>query len=240
MSAIDQKPQVELHEAVAVDMTASSDKHYSSSSSSGHNKQAVQPPAHAFPPPGKANPLAIGFSAFSLCSFVFGLYNSGLITDLPQVAVGVSVGVGGLGQLYASIACFIMGETFPAVTFFTYSGFFFAFGIMFSLPSGFIEAATAGGSIDPLNRCMALIQAAFAICSFFYFLGTLRQPYLIQAILLCVFLTFLTGSIGQFTDVHGLIVASGWFSFAVAAFAWYVMCAMLYTPENTWIRLPVF
>ena len=217
MSSIDRKSEVHLHEVV--DMTASSDKHDISSSSTG-NRQQTKAAQSPHPPAGVANPLAIGFSAFSLCSFVFGLYNSGLVTDMPQVAVGVSAGVGGLGQLYASIGCFIMGETFPAVTFFTYSGFFFTFAIMFSLPSGFIEAATAGGSIDPLNKCMALVQAGFAICSFLYLLGTLRQPYMIQLLMLLVFLTFLTGSIGQFIDVHGLIVASGWLSFGIAVVAW--------------------
>ncbi|KAI9494313.1 GPR1/FUN34/yaaH family-domain-containing protein [Zychaea mexicana] len=233
MSSVDQKPEVELREAVVVDLESGE-----KSSSAGSKQQ--QAPQHHGPPPGQANPLAIGFAAFSLCSFVFGLYNSGLITDIPQVATGVAVGFGGLGQLYASIACFLQGETYSATTFLTYSGFFFAFGIMFSVPSGFVEAATAEGSIDPLNKCMGLVQLAFAICSFFYFLGTLRQPKLIQLILLLVFFTFLFGAIGALTGIHAITVASGWFSFALAAVAWYVMCFFIYTPENTFIRLPFF
>ncbi|KAI9488671.1 hypothetical protein BDB00DRAFT_877207 [Zychaea mexicana] len=154
MASSDQKPEVQLHEAVVMASTTNG----VSASSQKHQAEGAH---HHGPPPGPANPLAIGFAAFSA---IFGLYNSGLITDIPQVAVGVSVGFGGLGQLYASIACFIQGETYPATTFVTYAGFFFAFGIMFSTPSGCVEAATAGGSNEPLDKCMGLIQLVFTIC----------------------------------------------------------------------------
>ncbi|KAI8139445.1 GPR1/FUN34/yaaH family-domain-containing protein [Fennellomyces sp. T-0311] len=239
MSPVDQKPEVELHESVVVNMGASVvEKEYSGSATAASSDKKQH--AHQPHPSGQANPLAIGFAAFSLCSFVFGLYNSGLITDLPQVAVGVALGFGAIGQLYASIGCFIQGETYSATTFMTYSGFFFAFGIMFCSGSGFVEAATADGTLTQLHKCMALVQLAFAVCSLFYFLGTLRQPKLIQLILFLVFCTFFFGCLGEFTGVVGLTMTSGWCSFALALVAWYVMCCLIYTEENTFIRLPFF
>lgn len=216
------KPEVELHEVAVVDISSSGSEkvHHIVKDAAHPNGVAAPAVGHQHGQPGQANPLCIGFAAFSLCSFVFGLFNSGFITDLPQVAVGVSLGFGGMGQFVGGILCYLQGETFPATTFLTYSGFFFAFGVMFCAGSGFLEAATADGTTHQLNQCMALIQLAFAIATFFYLLGALRQPILIRILLLLVFLTYLFGSIGAFTENARLTKAGGWFSFILGVVGW--------------------
>lgn len=217
----DFKPEVELREVAVVDIP-------SSGSEAIATKEATTNPHHGagqhhhqqHGQPGHGNPLCIGFAAFSLCSFVFGLYNSGLVTSLPQVAIGVSLGFGGMGQFVAGILCYFLGETFPATTFLTYAGFFFAFGVMFCSGSGFLEAATAGGSLHELNQCMGLIQLAFAIATFFYIFGALRQPKTIILLLLLVFLTYLVGAIGAFTGNASTTKGAGWLSFLVGVVGW--------------------
>ncbi|KAI8639300.1 GPR1/FUN34/yaaH family-domain-containing protein [Parasitella parasitica] len=188
----------------------------------------------------KLQPAPIGFGAFALCSFVLGLYNSGLIVDLPQVAVGVAFGYGAMGQFVCGICELVLGNMFAATSMLTFSGFFFTFGIMMIPSSGFLEVAMANGGIHTVHLCMGLVQLGFAIAAFFFFLGTLRQPILIRLVLLQVFLAFLFGGIGGLASMDKFNVASGWVSFTLAITAWYIMCALLYTPDHTMIKLPFF
>ncbi|KAL1932637.1 hypothetical protein VTP01DRAFT_8315 [Rhizomucor pusillus] len=216
----DFKPEVELREVAVVDIP-------SSGSEAIATKEATTNPHHGagqhhhqqHGQPGHGNPLCIG---------------------LPQVAIGVSLGFGGMGQFVAGILCYFLGETFPATTFLTYAGFFFAFGVMFCSGSGFLEAATAGGSLHELNQCMGLIQLAFAIATFFYIFGALRQPKTIILLLLLVFLTYLVGAIGAFTGNASTTKGAGWLSFLVGVVGWYIMCAFLYEDKNTMIKLPLY
>ncbi|GAA5808674.1 hypothetical protein MFLAVUS_002067 [Mucor flavus] len=186
------------------------------------------------------NPAPIGFGAFALSSFVLGLYNSGLITDLPQVAVGVAFGYGAMGQFVCGICEIIAGNVFAATTMLTFSGFFLTFGIMMIPSAGVFELMISQGGIEAVHKCMGLIQVGYAIAAFLFLLGTLRQPILIRLVLLQVFLAFLTGGVGGLTGIANFNLASGWISFTLALTAWYLMCAMLYTPETTFIKLPIF
>ncbi|KAG2191066.1 hypothetical protein INT46_001159 [Mucor plumbeus] len=188
----------------------------------------------------KLQPAPIGFGAFALCSFVLGMYNSGLIVNLPQVAVGVAFGYGAMGQFVCGICELVLGNMFAATTMLTFSGFFFTFGIMMIPSSGFLEVAMANGGEHTVHLCMGLVQVGFAIAAFFFLLGTLRQPILIRLVLLQVFLAFLFGGIGGLASSNSFNIASGWVSFTLALTAWYIMCALLYTPDHTMIKLPFF
>lgn len=188
----------------------------------------------------KLQPAPIGFGAFALCSFVLGMYNTGLITDLPQVAVGVAFGYGAMGQFVCGICELVLGNMFAATSMLTFSGFFFTFGIMMIPSSGFLEVAMANGGIHTVHLCMGLVQLGFAFAAFFFLLGTLRQPILIRLVLLQVFLAFLFGGIGGLAGSTACNQASGWVSFTLAITAWYIMCALLYTPDHTMIKLPFF
>ncbi|KAI8367653.1 GPR1/FUN34/yaaH family-domain-containing protein [Radiomyces spectabilis] len=232
MSAAE-KITVSHNESLALNMTETFDD----------SKGKTQPPPNhssSMPPRKFIEPAAIGFSAFALCSFVLGLYNSGLVTHLPQVAIGVSFGAGAVGQFIAAICEIYLGNTYSATTFLTYSGFFFTYGIMFMPSSGFMSAAMEAGGLAELERCMGLVMAGYAIVSFLFFLGTFRQPWLVRLVLLQVFLTFFFGALGAFTGVAGLTKAGGWLSFTLAVTAWYIMCAILYQDNTTFIKLPFF
>lgn len=232
MTSIDQKNDIQHLE---VEMPTSSD----SSQYPGEIKtNSIQHPVQAHA--AKLNPAPIGFAAFALCSFVLGLYNTGLVTDLPQVAVGVAFGYGAMGQFVCGICELIIGNMFAATSMLTFSGFFLTFGIMMIPSSGFLTLAMANGGLQTVQVCMGLVEIGYAIAAFLFLLGALRQPILIRLVLLQVFLAFLTGGIGGLTQIVNFNLASGWISFSLSLTAWYVMCAMLFTPENTMIKLPFF
>jgi succinate-acetate transporter protein len=177
MTPIDEKADVKHHE---IEIPFSNIEHNQAHSVQDHE------PIGFF----KVNPAPVGFGAFDLCSFILGLFSSGLITSLPQVAVGVSLGYGAMGQFVCGICELIQGNMFAATSMLTFSGFFFTFGIMIIPSSGFLALAMASGGLHAVEQCMGLVQAGFAIAAFLFFLGTFRQPVLIRLTLLLFFFGF--------------------------------------------------
>ncbi|ORE02603.1 hypothetical protein BCV72DRAFT_234481 [Rhizopus microsporus var. microsporus] len=232
MSSIE-KAEVKHHETVTMPVESSyAEEHHLSQ----HPMPHPQTGGEAL---RKLNPAPIGFGAFALCSFVLGLYNTGLITSLPQVAVGVAFGYGAMGQFICGICELIIGNMFAATTMLTYSGFFITFGVMMVPGSGFLSAAMESGGLAAVEKCMGLVQLGYAIAALLFLLGGLRQPIVVRLVLLQVFLAFFFGGVGGLAQVPKLTVASGWVSFTLALTAWYVMCGLLYTPDTTMIKIPL-
>lgn len=188
----------------------------------------------------KIQPAPIGFGAFALCSFVLGLYNTGYVVEFPQIAVGIAFGYGAMGQFICGITELILGNTFAATSMLTFSGFFFTFGIMLIPSSGLFEFIVKNGGLVAFEETLGLIQVAYGIAAFLFFLGTFRQPILIRLTLLQVFLAFLCGGIGGLTGIHNFVLAGGWISFTLSLTAWYIMAAIIYTPDHTFVKLPFF
>ncbi|KAI8083263.1 GPR1/FUN34/yaaH family-domain-containing protein [Gilbertella persicaria] len=180
---------------------------------------------------------AIGFAAFALCSFVLGLYNTGLITDIPHVAIGIAFGYGSIGQFIAGIIEVVHKNVFAATSFITFASFFLAFGIMMVPGSGFLSMATAAGQLE---KCLGLVEIAYAIAAFIFFLGTFRQPILVRLVLGFAFLSFLFPAIGAFSGIIAFTKIGGWCSFALGLVAWYTLMALIYNETNTFIRVPFF
>ncbi|KAI8977389.1 GPR1/FUN34/yaaH family-domain-containing protein [Mycotypha africana] len=236
-SSIDEsKIDGQHHEFVKINMTKEEKQYADAIDSTAAQLHVNTTPSFA----SKIQPVPIGFGAFALCSFVLGLYNTGLITNMPQVAVGVAFGYGAMGQFICGVCELILGNVFAATSMLTFSGFFFTFGIMMIPSSGILEMIMATGGMEAVHECMGLIQIGYAIAAFLFLLGTLRQPILIRMVLLQVFLAFLCGGIGGLTGINNFNLASGWISFTLALTAWYIMAAILYTPEHTMIKLPLF
>ncbi|KAI8375381.1 GPR1/FUN34/yaaH family-domain-containing protein [Choanephora cucurbitarum] len=180
---------------------------------------------------------AIGFAAFALCSFVLGLYNTGLIVDIPHVAVGIAFSYGTIGQFIAGVIEIFRKNVFAATSFITFSSFFFAFGIMMVPGSGFLSTATAAGEVE---KSMALVELSYSIAALIFFLGTLRQPILIRLVLGFAFCSFFFPSVGAFSGIIAFTRIGGWCSFILSLIAWYTLMALLYNETNTFIRVPFF
>lgn len=226
------KAEVEHREAVPIDIEKGE-----TAVAIEHNHQQQQQHGAVGHQKKVANPLAIGFGAFGLASFVIGITNTGIITNLPQGALPVALGFGAMGQFIGGMGELLLGNTFGGTSMLTYSGFFFSYGIMFSNSTGVFGALET--NMTELENVIGLWQIAFCIPSFIFFFCTFKQPRLISLVLLQVFLTFFFGGVGTLTGVHGLTQAGGWLSFTLAITAWYVMAAMLLEEEKV-VRLPFF
>ncbi|CEG82504.1 hypothetical protein RMATCC62417_16567 [Rhizopus microsporus] len=180
---------------------------------------------------------AIGFAAFGLCSFVLGIFNTGILTNVPQVAVGIAFGYGAIGQFIAAVIEIIHKNIFAAVAFTTYASFFLTLGIMFVPGSGFLAAAAAAGQLE---QCLGLIELTYAIAALIFFIGTFRQPILVRMILGFALLSLVLSAAGSLSGNIALTKASGWFSFCLSLTAFYVLMAMLYNETNTFIKVPFF
>ncbi|CAO3623718.1 unnamed protein product [Cunninghamella blakesleeana] len=201
------------------------------------NPLPAMPPVPPLFKPG--NPAAIGFSSFAVGSFVLGLYSTGLITNLPQIAVGVALGFTGVSQFVSGLLELLIGNTFAGTTMLTYSGFFFSFGLTFSPATGFLQAIAAEGE-EALEFCVGLFMLAYTIPSFLFFLGTFRQPILIRVLLFQVFLGFLFSCLGAFLHMKVLTAVGGWITLSLAINAWYIMCTFLFDDTTTTFKLPMF
>ncbi|CAO3576930.1 unnamed protein product [Absidia cylindrospora] len=240
--SLNQKPEFEHHESIEKLPTSPSIR-----GGALHHEEVGIPMAPgssmmapSIPPLFKpGNPAAIGFASFASGSLVLGLTQIGLITSLPQVAVGVALGYTGIAQFISGFMELLMGNTYAATTMMTYSGFFFSYGIMFTPASGFLEAAMPEGE-DALQQCIGVYMLGYAFVSFIFFLGTFRQPILIRATLFQVFLAFLFSCLGNFLHVPGLLAAGGWVSITLALTAYYIMATMIFDETTTFIKLPFF
>ncbi|KAI7851605.1 GPR1/FUN34/yaaH family-domain-containing protein [Circinella umbellata] len=189
----------------------------------------------------QSNPMAIGFGAFALGAFLVGITNAGIVTELPQGVMGVALGFSGMGQFVCGIFEMIAGNTFAATTMLTYAGFWISYGVMFSSGAGFMTVIAGEGAagLHELHNVVGLWQIAFAVPSFIFFIGTFKQPWIIRAVLLQVFLTFFFGGLGGLTGIVGLTKAGAWISFTLSLTAWYVMSAILLEEEKV-LKLPFF
>jgi succinate-acetate transporter protein len=109
-----QKPQFEHHESIEKIPVASSITGH-------HHEEIAMPPSNAAPAyPSTVfkfgNPAALGFASFATGSLVMGLYSIGLLTNLPQVVVGVALGYTGIGQWVSGFMELLMGNTYAATT----------------------------------------------------------------------------------------------------------------------------
>ncbi|KAI8336095.1 GPR1/FUN34/yaaH family-domain-containing protein [Chlamydoabsidia padenii] len=232
MAAI-QKPHFEHHESVTNESIKGESK------GNLHHEEVAMPPNNMPPLFKPGNPAAIGFASFATGALMMGLYCIGLLTNLPQVVVGVALGYTGISQFISGFMELLIGNTFAATTMMTYSGFFISFGIMFSPASGFLEIAEKQGT-EALQTCMGLYMLGYTFISFLFFLGTFRQPWLIRGTLLQVFLSFLFSCLGNFLHNQTLTAVSGWISISLALTAYYVMAVIIFDDTTTFIKLPFF
>lgn len=132
---------------------------------------------------------------------------------------------GGIGE-------FILGNTFPAVVFFTFGGFWGTFGATLT---PFFNALNAyepdtGG----FYRSFAMFLIAMAILCLFYSIAALRTNICLVVILVCFTVTFPCLTASYFYAADGLLslsakcrVVGAAFAFVASMVAWYLVSVPL-------------
>jgi len=144
-------------------------------------EREVQPsPTPPAPPSGIADPAPLGLAAFALTTFLLSAANAGWMTKATGSAwLGYAFAYGGLAQLLAGMWEFRNRNTFGAVAFSTYGGFWIGLALWVELVAAHATSAAAA------QHDVAWILLAFAIFNTYMLI-------LSSQLNMAVFLVFLT------------------------------------------------
>jgi succinate-acetate transporter protein len=166
-----------------------------------------------------ADPGPLGLAAFALTTFILSMFNSGLVSSAGEpVVLGVALAYGGLAQLLAGMWEFRTGNTFGAVAFTSFGGFWLSFWAFVTFFAGDIPPEHVGAAVG-------LYLIAWGIFTAYMFIASLRTTAAIAVVFALLTVTFFLLGIGNANESDGLIEAGGWFGLATAVAAWYASFA---------------
>lgn len=202
-----------------------------------------------------ANPAPLGLCAFALTTFVLSAVNlNARGVTVPNIAVPLALGYGGLVQLLAGMWEMAVGNTFGATALSSYGGFWIAYGILLTpnwniLGKGGPYASDAAAAIDPK---MGESAVGFFLTGWFIFttillLCTLRSTVMFFLLFFTLDLAFLMLACGAYANdnnamdaSHRLTQAGGGFGMLAAFLAWYNAFAGIADSSNSFFLIPVF
>jgi hypothetical protein len=202
-----------------------------------------------------ANPAPLGLSAFALTTFVLSCVNlNARGVNVPNIAVPLALGYGGLVQLLAGMWEMAVGNTFGATALSSYGGFWIAYGILLT-PSWNIVGAggpyhtAATEAIDPKmsDSVLGFFLTGWFIFTTILLLCTLRSTWMFFMLFFTLDLAFLCLACGHFASDNGamdsskrLTQAGGGFGMLAAFLAWYNAFAGIADSSNSFFLIPVF
>jgi succinate-acetate transporter protein len=167
-----------------------------------------------------ADPAAVGLAGFGLTTFALGMINVGAIsTSALPVIFPLALAYGGLVQLLAGMWAFIRGDTFAAVGFSSYGGFWISF---WALNAFFLK------SIPPNEQgaALALYLSVWGFFTFYLWLASFRVSWGVNLVLLTLTVAYGLLAAGKAGDSMGTYHVGGAFTLATASIAWYVSAAV--------------
>jgi succinate-acetate transporter protein len=179
-----------------------------------------------------ADPGPLGLAGFALTTFVLSVFNSGMIKTGDGVVLGLALAYGGIAQFAAGMWEFVRGNTFAAVAFASYGGFWISFWWL-------IEHIPETAKGNDLHHGLGAFLLAWAIFTGYMIVGSMRVSLAVAAVFVALTLTFLFLALGQFTmkateATNGLYKFGGWLGLVTALLAWYASFAAV--TNATWKR----
>jgi succinate-acetate transporter protein len=198
-----------------------------------------------------ANPAPLGLSAFALTTFVLSAVNLNTRgVTVPNIAVPLALGYGGLVQLLAGMWEMAVGNTFGATALSSYGGFWIAYGIL--LTPNWNILGKGGPYMTEGSASMGQSALGFFLTGWFIFttillLCTLRSTIMFFMLFFTLDLAFLMLACGAFATSagatqtsHMLHMAGGGFGMLAAFLAWYNAFAGIADSSNSFFLIPVF
>jgi succinate-acetate transporter protein len=201
-------------------------------------------PTHAPPAlmtgAGFADPAPLGLGAFAMTTFFLSSVNAGWLQASAQgVVFGLAIFYGGIGQLIAGLWEFAKGNTFGAVAFCSYGGFWLSFWYL--LDKTDLSKVTAHN----LGNGLGVYLVGWAIFTFYMFIASTRTNLMIMAVFAALTLTFvfLALSFFELTSVStskDLQKVGGYLGLLTALLAWYGSLAGVANATAKKVVFPVF
>jgi uncharacterized protein len=190
---------------------------------------AAQPVAGWSP----ADPGPLGLAAFALTTFVLSVFNAGLVSSAgTPVVLGLALFYGGIVQLLAGMWEFRTGNTFGAVAFCSYAGFWLSLWALEHFYAAKIPATHASDAI-------AVFLFGWAIFTAFMWAASLRTNGVLVVAFTLLTATFVLLALGESGPSTSLHKAGGWVGLATAAAAWYGSFAAVINSTFGRVVLPV-
>jgi len=154
--------------------------------------------------------------------------------------LGMALFYGGLVQLLAGMWEFKTGNTFGAVAFSSYGGFWMGYAALFIDAFGFLDAYEGQGR--QLDMDLAVFLLSWSIFSGLMTIAAHRTTAVLMFLLFTVHLTFLMLSIHHFCGSRFPIVqqTGGAFGIIAAFTAWYAAFASFFTSKTSLFQLPLW
>jgi len=190
--------------------------------------------------PTIANPAPLGLSAFALTTWVLSMYNVGawVPSEGPnQVVMGIALAYGGIVQLLAGMWEMRIGNTFGALAFSSYGGFWIGTAALFIQSFGFLDYYSG---TDSLNNALGIYFFAWTLFTLFMCIASHRTSIALFLLFFFLTITFLLLSIAAFLVNANVHQAAGAFGILTATIAWYAAFAgLLDKKQQSLFRLPV-
>lgn len=186
----------------------------------------------AAPSSGWGDPFPLGLASFGISALVLASVMSGLIDPLATPGVlPLALALGFTTELVAGLIHFQRGETFPALVFTAYSGFWLSYALLVQFYGPMVTADAAA--------ITGMYLLAWAIFSSYMLLAALRTNVTTIVIFGLLNAVFYLAAIGAFLESTSLGHAAGFLLVADAAVALYASAAIIV--NTTWERtvLPV-
>ncbi len=165
-----------------------------------------------------ADPGPLGLAAFAMTTFVLSMFNSNLVNDKGvPVVLGLALAYGGIVQLLAGMWEFRTGNTFGAVAFCSFGGFWISFWAL-----EVFYAKQIGGDA---GHAVGLYLWAWAIFTAYMTVAAMRTSGAVLLVFVLLTATFVLLAIGA-SGAHETVTHwGGYVGLATAAAAWYASFA---------------
>ncbi|KAI1642719.1 GPR1/FUN34/yaaH family-domain-containing protein [Daldinia loculata] len=192
-----------------------------------------------------ANPAPLGLSAFAMTTFVLSLVNvNARGIAIPNIALTLAYGYGGLVQLLAGMWEMAVGNTFGATALSSYGGFWISYAI--ALTPGFEALANYPDEAQTASA-LGFFLTGWFIFTFILLLCTLRSTVMFFMLFFTLDLAFLMLACAEYAKSNGaagsavmLTQAGGGFGLLAAFLGWYNAFAGIADSSNSFFVIPVF
>lgn len=189
---------------------------------------AASEPAQMAPPtPQIADPAPLGLAGFAMTTFVLSVFNAGLLSSsVEAVVLPLALFYGGTVQLLAGMWEFRRGNTFGAVAFSSYGGFWLSFAayVRFVAPGLGADAGDATG----------IYLLAWGFFTLYMTIAAMRTSAAVLAVFVTLTGTYVLLTIGAFATSTNVNYAGGALGIVCAVCAWYAAFAGV--TNGTWGR----
>jgi succinate-acetate transporter protein len=165
-----------------------------------------------------ADPGPLGLGAFAMTTFVLSMFQSNLVDvkGLP-VVLGLALAYGGIVQLLAGMWEFRTGNTFGAVAFCSFGGFWISFWAL-----NVFYAKQIGGNA---GHAVGVYLWAWAIFTAYMTVAAMRTSGAVLLVFVLLTATFILLAIGAVGAHETVTHWGGYVGLATAAAAWYASFA---------------